>query len=138
MKRTVRLISAITVFVLAIFLSSACDTYQKFHLYPEFKADAWYCEELDCEIRYHYNSDGILIDEKYDLSWGETVYSAHIGFGPGHYSIACDWNENNNIDLDEILLEGGWEYQSGNIVMEITIDNLTNGKLKELIFVPIE
>jgi hypothetical protein len=132
-----KLVSAVLVVVLLVCLAG-CDTYAMFNYYFWNKSDCWYCEEIDFEMYFTYDQNGILIDQGYELIWNEEVYVVHVGTQSAWFFIDTDKNGNNLIEMDEILLEGEWYYRDDNLVFEIRKDNLFDGAYKELVFVPVE
>lgn len=127
----------IFVIILAFVIGSAgCDITAIGKEYPLDKSDRWYCDELDLEWYFRYDEEGKLIQDKYELTWEDTVYEVNISFNISSIIVCSAENKPYGI-AGETLLEGGYYYQDGNLIFKIVQDNLLNGAYTELVFVPV-
>ena len=131
MKKTYRLCA---VFCLLLCLAG-CDTYEMFNYYPEYRSTVWYCEEIDFEIEFIPNEYGNLAPQASPLEWNGTTYEVKAGFFAGYFDIYLNKNGEATTE-DSHLLSGRWQYENGNVVVEITKDSIFNNTFEELVFKP--
>ena len=128
----------ISILLLAVMVLSlaGCDTYAMFNYYPDDRSTVWYCEEIDFEIKYVPNEYGNLAPKASPLEWNGTTYEVAAGFFAGYFDIYLDKNGEATTEADH-LLSGRWRYENGNVVVEITEDNIFDNTFEELIFKPV-
>ena len=131
MKRT-----GIFLLVLSIvLLCSACDGYDFIEKYPHYKADYWYCEQIDFGFYYEYHESGQMKPpSSYRLKKDGETLNVFIDFIVDSWYMDLD-NGDDLITLEEQLMEGHWEYRKGDLVLTVEKDNLFGMKYAELIFV---
>ena len=111
-----------------------CDTYAMVEYYPWFRADAWYCEEIDMVMTFKLDQDGDLMEnpESQLLVNGESM-NVGVGFMASNISFFSEPDENN---VSKVLMDGTWEYKGGNVVVTILKDELFSGQYSQLVYVP--
>lgn len=104
--------------------------------YPWYRAERWYCEEIDMTILYKYNADGNYIGSEYShLEVDGKTYKVGIGFQASAIGFYVDEDGD---DVWEGILDGSWAYQQGNMVVQIREESIFDGQYTELVFVPCE
>ena len=128
----------ISILLLAVMVLSlaGCDTYAMFNYYPEDRSTVWYCEEIDFEIKYVPNEYGNLAPQPSQLVWNDTIYEVAVDFFAGYFDIFLYKDDGEPTTEDDNLLSGRWQYKHGNVVVEITKDNIFNNTFEELVFKP--
>ena len=117
----------------------ACDTYGVMELYPYQKADTWLCESIDYRIQFTYNENGILEVTADQLVWRDQEYMVYMSCQGSRFSVLYfDDIGEDGIGEEDILFAGTWKYRGNKLVLEIKKDNLFNGEIAELVFVPAE
>lgn len=123
-------------FILFLALIGNYDLKDSLKRYPWYRAERWYCEEIDMTIQYTYNEDGNLtgIEYSYLVVDGKT-YRVGIGFQSSAIGFHIDADGD---DIWEKILDGSWAYRQGNMVIQISEESIFGGQYTELVFVPCE
>lgn len=135
----------VLVLCLAMILAWCCggcsyDRYYAAKKYPWFKAEEWYCAEIDMTIRYVLDEDGELVDcPASQLEWNGQVYDVVVGLQSSwiNFSILTEESAKTKIlSHDASILDGTWAYRDGNLVITDFDEPFWEGKYSELVFVP--
>lgn len=126
--------------IITILLScTACDNYAIWGLYPDQKADRWYCEELNFEFYFPPKTGGTYVQPILDLVWEGKTYPVTISFQANSFDIyLADDDGDGVLELEDLMLEGSYRYRGKQLIFKIITDNLFGGEIKELVFVPVE
>ena len=104
--------------------------------YPWYRAEYWYCEEIDMTIRFSVDKKGNLTaPTNSQLISGDMVYDVGIGFQHDSVGFMCDLDGDG---IAERILDGTWIDRGENMVIQIQEETIFSGKYTELIFVPSE
>ena len=122
-------------FIIVFILSSCYDPRITFKSYPWYKADTWYCEEIDMTIKYEFDENRKRTGATFsELTIDGVTHSVAVVFHSGTILfLAYEDGER----LKEKDLDGSWCYREGNLVVEVNSENILNGKYSELVFVPV-
>lgn len=120
-----------------LFCSVGCDGYTAAKKYPYYKADYWYCEELDFAFYYEYYEDGRMKYITYPLQWEANSLNVSVYFIVGNWYMEVD-NGDDIPQLEDQILSGTWTYKRGNLILKITEDKIFGGQFQELVFIPME
>lgn len=116
---------------------TSCDMYQIVEKYPHFKANYWYCAEIDFSFHYEYNDDGRINPTTYPLELDGEILNVDIWFLNDYWYFYLD-NGDETTSFEELLLSGTWEYRRNELVLTIQKDNLFGEKYQEFIFISKE
>lgn len=104
--------------------------------YPWYRADCWYCEEIDMTIRFSVDKHGnIAGSTNSQLISGDMMIDVGIGFQHDSVGFLSDLDGDG---MAERILDGTWIYRGENMVIQIQEDAIFSGEYTELIFVPSE
>lgn len=117
-----------SVIVLLSVLSS-CDPY--YDSYPYEQDHDWYCEQIDLKL-----SPPTSGSESPTLHWNGETLAVYVSFHVSRFYIEID-NGDEMITSDEELASGTWDYEGNNLVFTITKDNIFDGAIHKLVFVPV-
>lgn len=120
--------------LILLLLLSGCDTYGMMNLYPNYKADVWYCEEIEATIDFtseEYATNTVL-------HWNGEAYYCSPAWAGKQVVFLFDINGDGGIALpEEALFEGRWKYKNQKLVIEIISSNLFGDAFSELTFIPV-
>lgn len=123
-------------FMLFLALIGNYDLNHSLNRYPWYRAERWYCEEIDMTIQFQYNEEGNYIGGEYSqLVVDGKTYEVGIGFQSSAIGFHIDEDGD---DIWEGILDGTWGYQQENMVIRIGTESIFDGKYSELVFVPCE
>ena len=129
--KKIRLLAILLILCTAL---AACDTYGMWKRYPWYKADQWYCEEIDFEIVFpRGENDRLLPGPITPLEWDGKTYNVSIGFMAGTISFCIDEDGDGVVTG---ILEGRWKYEGKNMVVYDFEGSIFGDAFTELIFVP--
>ena len=104
--------------------------------YPWYRAECWYCAEIDMNICFSYDDhEKRLGMDTTQLSIGNNVLNVGIAFNDDAIGFLVDE------DMDGVysrVLDGIWIYRDRNMVVQINNESIFDGKYTELVFVPSE
>ena len=119
-----------------MFSCSGCyDGYSIANKYPNYKADCWYCEEIDFTFFYEYYKDGRMKHTTYSLNKDGETLIVWIDFVFDDWCMELDRGLGETSQEDE-LMSGTWYYRNGNLVLTVNTDKLFDGIYEELVFIP--
>ena len=130
--RLYRLVLLVLILALAVVLLTACDPVAGH--YPCQLGHGWVCDDPDIVLdtwraedgTWHYGGDRIILDDnEVELQVG---YRGHYAF---FSSPKCLYAEDDPI-------HGTWKIQDGCLVIEVTQDNIFDGKYTKLVFRPLD
>jgi hypothetical protein len=128
MKKTLLL------FLIFALFASGCDTYGMMNLYPQNKADVWYCEQIAATIDFTGDSSSLNTE----FIWNGETHKCHTAFFSTYVNLVVDKNGNGMIEPpEEEILEGHWKYNKKKVTIEIINSNLFGDAFTELTFVPL-
>ena len=122
------------VFVMVITCTGCYDGYSVARKYPYYKADYWYCEEIDFAFCYEHLEDGRIIPGQNYLTKDGKTMTVFVIFVIDNWYIALD-NGDVNVSIEDQLMSGTWRYRKGDLVFTVKEDNLFDGAYWELVFV---
>ena len=112
-----------------------CHTFRR---YPWYRANQWYCADIDMTLEYITDTDRNLIERLPSiLRVIGQLYQVEVGFYYGGAGVSFLTDENED-DIGESILEGEWKYRRGNLVIQILEESIFDGQYAELVFVPCD
>lgn len=121
-----------TVILILLFICG-CDAYTAAERYPWYRAENWYCQEIDMMISYSYDEEGRLTEcPPSRVVWNDQTYDIIVGFN----SDAVWFTARESNDSPRRVLNGTWVYRDGNLVIQNFEEELFGGAIKELVFIP--
>ena len=130
--RLYRPVLLVLILALSVVLLTACDPVAGH--YPCQLGHGWVCDEPNIVLdnwetedgTWHYGGDRIILDDnEVELLVGYRGYYAFFS------SPKCLYAEDDPI-------HGTWKIQDGYLIIEITQDNIFDGKYTELVFHPLD
>ena len=121
--------------LLVVFIFSSCyDPGIAFKRYPWYKADTWYCEEIDMTIQFEFDEDGSIQGGTLaQLTVDNVIHTVSVAF---RSNIIAFGIQKGDADSYKTCMDGTWYYRNGNLVVEVHSESILNGKYTELIFSP--
>ena len=122
----------VLILALAVVLLTACDPVAGH--YPCQLGHGWVCDEPDIVLdtwraedgTWHYGGEKIIMDGKEIVV--QVAYHVHSVF----------INPEGPVYAKAELIKGTWKIQDGCFIIEITEDNIFDGKYTELVFRPLD
>ena len=108
-------------------------------VYPYEKNKCWYCKELDMALDYRESTYGQASPYTADhrkITWnGETVTVSVHYFNAAYALTLFPVGDTRPGKNGEDTIEVDWKYDKGNIIWEITKDDLFDGDMTGKVFV---
>lgn len=120
--------------MLLLLILSGCDRFELLRLYPWYKAEMWYCEEIGMYIEFSVDVDGDISEAPVGYIEEEDMrHPLLIGFRGNDLWFGSEPDEHN---VSWPLLTGNWEYEKESLIITVQDDQLFGGRYSKLIFIP--
>lgn len=121
----------------AILIGMMCGCYFQYDpgtQYPGYRANSWYCAEIDMIIEYELDQNGDLTGRSFGtLPLDDQVLNISVGFQKSAIGFLYDEDGDGG---SEQILKGTWTYKDGNMVITVIDDTIFGGQYPELVFTP--
>ena len=122
--------------IIACMFCGCYSPYETFKQYPWYRAECWYCEEIDMTIRFSVDEDGMLIESPSNrLAIGGIMHDIDIVFQHKSIGFFCDLDGDGKT---EEILGGTWACWGEQMVITISEESVWDGQYTELVFQVIE